>query len=234
MIYILGDTHGDINVIEKSISGISSLSADDVLLIPGEFGYVMFGEGTNEREKHKLDTISRFSFTILFVDGNHEGFPYLMQYPQEIRFGAPVRRIRDNIFWLQRGYIYTIQGKTFFTMGGAYSMDKARRLAYEEKYGVPIWFKEELPSDEEYRRAIRTLEEHNYQVDYILTHTAPASIIPRVIGAYPDHHDRELTGFLDWVYHEVNFKKWFFGHFHVDKVINEQMIACFRIIHAIR
>lgn len=231
MIYIRGDLHGFLNELtEEKTPGISSLNADDVLLIPGDFGFVMLN---NEKEKHNLDTLSRFPFTILFVDGNHEGFPYLMQYPQEIRFGAPVRRIRDNIFWLQRGYIYTIHEKTFFTMGGAYSMDKARRLADEEDDGVPTWFKEELPSEEEYRRAIRTLEEHNYQVDYILTHTAPGSIIPRVIGTCPDHHDRKLTVFLDRVYREVTFKKWFFGHFHIDKIVNDQMVACFRTVHTI-
>ena len=112
-------------------------------------------------------------------------------------------------------------------------MDKSMRLAYQEEYGIPIWFQEELPSDEEYRRAIHALADHKHTVDYILTHTAPRSIIPRVIGVYPDHHDLELTGFLDWVYHEVTFRTWFFGHFHTDKIINDQMIACFRSIRKI-
>ena len=60
MIYILGDPHGDINVFsEETIPGISTWTADDVLLIPGDFGFVMFGENTNETEKRNLDILSR-------------------------------------------------------------------------------------------------------------------------------------------------------------------------------
>ena len=31
--------------------------------------------------------------------------------------------------------------------------------------------------------------------------------------------DAELTGFLDWVMFETEFKKWFFGHYHEDKAL---------------
>lgn len=234
MIYVRGDTHGLLNEFtEEKMPGISSITADDILLIAGDFGFVMYGEENDENEKQNLDAISQFPFTILFIDGNHEGYPHLNQYPLEIHFGAPVRRLRSNIFWLQRGYIYTIENLTFFVMGGAYSMDKARRLAYQEQHGIPIWFKEELPSPEEYKRAAVALAEQNYAVDYILTHTAPASIIPRLIGTYPDTHDRELTGFLDWIYHDITFKRWYFGHFHEDRDINEKITACFRQIHTV-
>lgn len=234
MIYVRGDSHGFLNEFtEEKTPGISSWTADDILLITGDFGFVMLGEENDETEKHNLDTLSRFPFTILFMDGNHEGYPHLNNYPQEIRFDAPVRRLRSNIFWLQRGYIYTIENHKFFVMGGAYSIDKPRRLAFQEQHGIPIWFKEELPSAEEYQRGIASLAAHNYSVDYILTHTAPASIIPRLIGTAPDPHDRELTGFLDWIYHDVTFKRWYFGHFHEDRDINEKITACFQSIHSI-
>ena len=49
--------------------------------------------------------------------GNHEGFDYLLNYPEEERYSASVRRIRDNIFWLQRGFVYTIEGIRVFVMG---------------------------------------------------------------------------------------------------------------------
>jgi hypothetical protein len=37
----------------------------------------------------------------------------------------------------------------------------------------------------------------------------------------------ELTGFLEWVMYEVKFKKWFFGHWHTDKLITEKFHAVF-------
>lgn len=234
MIYVRGDPHGIMSEFtDEKTPGISAWTNKDVLLIPGDFGFVLRGEENDPHEKENLDTLSQFPFTIAFIDGNHEGFPYLCQYPEVIQFGAPVRQLRNNIFWLQRGFVYTIQGHTFFVMGGAHSMDKSQRVAFREFYGFPIWFKEELPSPQEYRRAILSLAEHNHKVDFILTHTAPKSIIHRVIGEAPDMHDAELTGFLDWIYHDVRFSRWFFGHFHVDMTINERMVACFRDIHEI-
>lgn len=208
MIYITGDRHGENNGFsEEMLPGQSFWTSEDVLIVTGDFGYVFLGGDRNRLERQKLDELSQKPYQILFCDGNHEGFDYLETYPEEERFGAPVRKIRDNIFWLQRGYCYTIAGKTFFVMGGAYSVDYAYRMYYESRYGDKVWFAQELPSKEEYSRAAATLKACNYQVDYIVTHTAPKSIIPRVINQYPDGHDAELTGFLDWVYHKVTFQK---------------------------
>lgn len=229
MIYLIGDRHGEEDGFsEEKLPGQSSWTAEDIVIVTGDFGYVMRGEWNNVPEKNKLDALAKKPYTILFCDGNHEGFDDLVKYPEQTCFGGPVRRIRPNVFWLQRGYVYTIEGHTFFVMGGAYSMDKAWRLRYEEICGQRIWFEQELPGPEAYRRAIRSLEERHHQVDYIVTHTAPRSIIPRIIGKYPDPHDAELTGFLDWVYHEVSFRRWYFGHFHEDVAVNDQMICCYQ------
>lgn len=234
MIRITGDTHGEESRFsDEYMPGQSSWSGEDKLIVTGDFGFVFRGEKNFLSEKNKLNALAAKPYEILFVDGNHEGFDYLTEYPEELRYGAPVRRIRDNIFWLQRGYIYTIEGKSFFTMGGAYSIDKAFRLEYYQTCREKIWFEQELPSGEEYRRAISSLEQCGGAVDYVITHTAPRTIIPRVIGKAPDPHDAELTGFLDWVYHDVRFTKWFFGHFHEDLVINDQITACFTRLYSL-
>ena len=36
-----------------------------------------------------------------------------------------------------------------------------------------------------------------------------------------------MTDYLELVKQRVNFKKWFFGHYHVDKQVNEQFIALY-------
>ena len=35
----------------------------------------------------------------------------------------------------------------------------------------------------------------------------------------------ELTGFLEWIMYEVQFKKWFFGHWHFDREVGEKFRA---------
>ena len=37
------------------------------------------------------------------------------------------------------------------------------------------------------------------------------------MGKIPDAHDAELTGFLEWVMCETKFKKWYFGHWHLER-----------------
>lgn len=232
MINITGDPHGEISRVSLELMPEQAAwSSEDKLIFAGDFGYVFLGEKSTLSEKNNLDMLSQKPFEILFVDGNHEGFDHLFEYPEVIRYGAPVRKIRDNIFWLQRGYVYTIEGKRIFVMGGAYSMDKAFRMKYHETCGQKIWFDQELPCAEEYHRAIDNLMACNMEVDYVITHTAPTSVIYRLIGQRPDMHDAELTGFLDWVYHEVKFNKWFFGHFHEDVEIVPNMFACYMTMH---
>lgn len=93
--------------------------------------------------------------------------------------------------YLLQGQIYDIQGKSFFTMGGASSHDisgsilepddphfkqKRRRLNQSGalyRVNHRSWWKEELPSGEEYRTARASLERHGWKVDYIVTHCGP-------------------------------------------------------------
>lgn len=228
MIFVRGDTHGDLSAVTALRA---HLSTGDKLIITGDFGFVFRGERENIAERNNLNSLAALPFEILFVDGNHENFPELERYPEVLRYGAPVRQLRPNIFWLRRGYVYTIEAKTFFVMGGGYSLDKALRLEHERRWREKVWFEEEMPSDAEYRRAADNLRQHNLAVDYVLTHTAPRLIIPRVINRNPDPHEEPLNKFLDWVYCDVAFRKWYFGHLHMDMELYDLMVACFETVH---
>ncbi|MBQ9428082.1 MAG: metallophosphoesterase [Clostridia bacterium] len=218
MIYITGDTHGERERFELlGEYGEPDWTADDYLIVCGDFGYIFRNDA---RENAFLDALAGKPYMICFVDGNHENFPAVSGYPTEVWKGGRVHRIRQNLVHLMRGQVYTIGGSVFFTMGGAYSIDRAFRAE-----GVSYW-KEELPDNSEYREASVNLKEHGFAVDYILTHTAPREIIRRM-GEYPDAHDAELTGFLEWIMHETKFRKWFFGHWHLDREIGDRFRALY-------
>lgn len=119
-----------------------------------------------------------------------------------------------------RGQVFTIEGKTFFTMGGAYSIDRYRR-----QKDISYW-EEELPGREEYAEATANIMKHNKKFDYIITHTIPRRIIG-LMGHYPDPHDMELTVFLEWIMYECSFKHWYFGHFHEDSKITDKFTALY-------
>lgn len=210
-VYITGDTHGYYQLLMDRLEANNyHLTKEDILIIMGDFGFVWsFAENIDAFKK-----LSNESFTVAFIDGNHEEFPLINSFPVSEWNGGKVHRIgiSENIIHLMRGQCFNIEGMSFFTMGGAYSIDKD---TLPRKEGVD-WFPEELPNNEEYRTASATLEKHNYKFDYILTHTVPDAALYE-LGFGPDYHDAELTGFLQWVYTHSEFKKWFAGHFHDER-----------------
>lgn len=218
MIRITGDTHGERKRFEVFIeSGELEWGEGDYLIVCGDFGYIFLDD---IYERKFLDVLEKKPYTICFCDGNHENFPVIYSYPVEEWNGGMIHRIRKNVIHLMRGQIFNIDGKSFFTMGGGYSRDKAMRW---EGYS---WWKEEMPTNEEYNLAIENLKSHDMKVDYIITHTAPRKAV-YMLERYPDIHEMELTGFLDWVLHEVDFKKWFFGHWHTDEELTEKLRAVY-------
>jgi len=135
--------------------------------------------------------------------------------PTESMFGGTVGKISDSIFHLKRGEIYTIEGKTFFTFGGASSIDKLSRTV-----GFS-WWPEEIPSNAETRYGLDNLMKNNWDVDYILTHTCPQRIFDLLGGEFAYKREIDYTRmFLNYVDENTEFKKWYFGHFHDEKVID--------------
>ena len=213
MLRFTGDTHGEQGRFCNFWAiGEEEWTEEDTLIVCGDFGYIFKNDSV---ENIFLNELEKKKYNICFCCGNHENFDALEQYAIEEWNGGKVHRIRKNIFHLMRGQIYTIENKKIFSFGGAYSIDRYMRTEHIS------WWKQEIPCDEEYDEAIRNLELHNHKVDYIVTHTAPREIIRRM-GYYPDAHDAELTGFLEWVMYEVKYEEWFFGHWHRDEQIDEK------------
>lgn len=207
---ITGDTHGEQSRFHEILS---QAKRNDIILICGDCGLLFHDLITEHIFLNKLE---KEPYTICFCDGNHENFPAIYRYPCEKWNGGKVHRIRNNIFHLMRGQVFTIEGKKIFTMGGAYSIDR-----YMRRENIS-WWKEELPNNEEYAEAVKNLKANDFSVDYVISHTAPREIIRRM-GSKPDFaKDAELTGFLEWVMYETKYTQWFFGHWHKDEQIGEK------------
>lgn len=207
MIYVTGDTHG-----EQTRLLHAEMTDKDTLIVCGDFGFLFYG---SQEEQAFLDRCERsLPYAICFVDGNHENFDLIAKYPVEEWSGGHIHRIRKNVIHLMRGQVYEIEGKTFFSFGGGYSIDRAIR-----QDGIS-WWPQELPTDAEYKLGVNTLKEHDMRVDYILTHTAPREMVMR-LGHVPDPHENELEGYLEYLMYETKFKHWYCGHWHVDKDLTD-------------
>jgi len=219
MIYVTGDTHGEINRIRDIFSKSEiSWTQDDYLIICGDFGYI--------GHESALDELDDLDPKILFIDGNHENYDLLSSYPIEKWNGGKVHRIRKSVIHLMRSQVFCIDNKCIFSMGGGYSVDKHLR-----QEGIS-WWSQEMPTKEEYDEAIVNLKRHDNSVDYIITHTAPLESITKLNMGSAEQitahlKEQPLNTFLDYVRDLIDYKHWYFGHFHRDICIWRHQTALY-------
>ena len=209
--------HGDLSRFKNPI--FKKMKAGDVLIVCGDFGFIWDG---SRQEKQNLKKLREMPFTIAFVDGCHENFDILEQSFRTVRWrGGRAHLIAPNIFHMMRGEIFTIDDRTYFTFGGGHSQD------FEFRQGRN-WWQREQPTHAEIRRAIHNLNEHNAQVDYIITHCSPSSIQDTFSGGL--FRRDALTDFLDEVREHCRFQYWFFGHYHENMVVEKKFVMLYKQI----
>lgn len=234
MIYATGDCHGDFKRFGmKHFPEQKELTRDDSIIICGDFGFW----ADTPAETYWLNWLEEKPFTTLWVDGNHENFTRLNELPVHQWHGGKVHFIRPHVIHLMRGQLFDINGYTFFTMGGASSHDiqdgilDPKAPDFEEQYwkmrrmnawfrvkGVS-WWPEELPSNEEYSEALKTLERADWKVDYVISHCSPTSVAQLIDQGYqPD----ALTDFLEMINERLDFCHWICGHYHGNRKLTEK------------
>lgn len=243
MIYITGDTHSDFSrFTEENFPIQSEMTKDDYIIICGDFGGVWTFEEESRREKEALDWLNNKNFTTLFVDGNHENYTRLYNYPIEEWKGGKVHKIRDSILHLMRGEIFNIDNKKIFAFGGARShdiqdgilnLDEEEKIYEYRKRGAYFrirdfsWWDLELPTKQEMENGIKNLEKINYKVDYIISHCCPTNVQALINSAYKRDI---LTDYLQQISEKCTFKRWYFGHYHDYKQINSQFTLLYEDI----
>lgn len=244
MIYVTGDCHQNFREFNTKIfPEQKEMTKEDYVIICGDFGGVWNKEVENKEEKHLLDWLEEKPFTTLFVDGNHENFDRLYSYPVELWHGGKVHKIRPSVIHLMRGQIYEIDGKSFFTFGGASSHDIESGILdpedpdFKEKkkwldrewrsYRVNhiTWWAQELPSEKEMQEGRANLAARDNQVDFIVTHCCATST-QMLIDVQKLKPDIE-TDYLEEIKQTIQFKKWFFGHYHDNRNVSKKEILIY-------
>lgn len=215
MIYITGDMHGDINRFKSR--AIRRLKRQDYLIICGDFGFVWQG---GKVEQKQLTWIGKRRFTTLFIDGVHENRQLLAAYPREEMFGGTVRRLGQRLYWLERGQVFTVDGKRIFAMGGG----ESEQSADADMLGVS--WPEDLPTTQEIIQAAKRLADIDYTVDYVVTYEA-ATTIKNAMNIRQNTIN-PLNTFLDRVMRSCTYNKWFYGCYHIDRKLSNTHRAVFR------
>lgn len=241
MIYITGDTHGEYERFSNRRMKKNGMELDenDYVIICGDFGLCWAKDRTFE---YHCKNFAVKKYTILWIQGNHENYDMIEEYPIEEWHGGKVRHIiKDKVILLERGQVFEIEGKSFFTFGGASSHDiqggildrddvdfdekrrKADRSELPYRINHESWWKQELPSEDEMEEGRKNLAKYNFKVDYILTHCCPTTM-QEILGKGLGNSRKAdiLTDYLQEIEENTQYKHWYFGHYHFDQEIDEK------------
>ena len=216
-IFVCGDIHADISHISKKTMKRQNiiLTENDYLIILGDFGGVWYYPESRfyKQDVYLQKWLSKQPWTTLFVDGNHENHDLLNQYPIEEWNGGNVHYIvKDKIIHLMRGQIFNIDGQTIFTMGGAQSHDMEIRQEWIN------WWRNELPSFEEYNTALDNLKKANWKVDYVISHCCCSSNVELLLAEkYNPNEISLLESFFEGLTKNLTYKRWYCGHYHINE-----------------
>ena len=218
MIIITGDKHGDFRRID-ALCSLAGTTKDDLLIILGDAGINYYGSKREEQFKH---TLARLPITMLCIHGNHERRPESLGFYQEAEWRGGIVYMQPefpNLMFAKDGEIYDINGKKCVAIGGAYSVDKAYRIA--RNLG---WWADEQPTDEIKRRVESRLDKENWHIDVVLSHTSPLKYEPRemFLDFIDDSRvDKSTEIWLDAIEGRLDYGQWFCGHYHTNKTIDK-------------
>lgn len=217
MIYITGDTHGSFGRVESFCERMKT-KRDDILIILGDAGINFSGLRYDRLKKELLEELP---ITIFAIHGNHEQRPYTIESYKEREWNGGIVYYEEDfpsILFAKDGEIFNLGGFQTIVMGGAYSIDKTYRLAYG--YG---WWEDEQPSDEIKRYVENQLDSVKWNIDVVLSHTTLLKYEPVEVfmtGVDQSKVDKTTEIWLDKIENRLSYKKWYCGHYHTEKKID--------------
>lgn len=218
MIFITGDTHRDFNRI-FDFNERFGLTEDDIMIILGDVGINYFGDKRDIKFKEML--ISKLKCTIFAIHGNHEMNPENMNMQEKVWNNGTVYYEEEfpTIIYAKDGEIYNLNGKETLVLGGAYSVDKYYRLSHGLK-----WFEDEQISNSVKDRCISNIENNNWKVDIVLSHTVPYNYRPiDLFLSFIDQStvDETMENWLQYIEDKLNYQKWYCGHYHCNRIVDK-------------
>lgn len=217
MIYITGDCHREFEHI-RDFCERNNTTKDDVVIILGDAGINI----NSHADIYVKDWLSKLPITLFCIRGNHEQRPeHLPNIHTKIFHGSYIyyEPNYNNIVYAIDGHSYLFNDKEYLVVGGAYSVDKDYRL----KVGLD-WFEDEQLTEKEMQH-ISTVINNSGKSRYhgVLSHTCPDKYRPiewYLSFVEQDTVDDSMEKFLDDIESVLNYKIWYCGHWHGEKVID--------------
>lgn len=218
MVYVRGDIHGEWFHIGNAIDKYK-IHPEDTIVILGDVGMNFYGNASGDAERKQK--LNRLGVPIFCIYGNHEARPETIETYHEKKWQGGTVYIEDeypNLLFAKDGEVYDLDGQKALVIGGAYSVDKPYRIQNGWK-----WFADEQPSAEIKARVEQKLEQLDWKVDVVLSHTCPMRYIPTeafLSGIDQSAVDRSAEQWLDRIEEKLRYEAWYCGHWHINKRID--------------
>ena len=215
-VLITGDTHRNFARF-KNYSKEIQKDVNTAVIILGDAGINVTNDEHDNQIKNFLT--KRFNFRIYCVRGNHELRPQdvsgmKLVYDEDVDGEVYMQDKWPSIRYFKDWGIYTINGFKIAVIGGAYSVDKFYRLQ-----NGAFWNESEQLTNEEMLAC--TVDLTNQKVDFVFTHTCPICWEPTDLFLNSINQasvDKSMELFLEEVAQCFDWKIFFFGHFHADRI----------------
>lgn len=212
-VFLTGDTHGSFIKIYEFCEKFNT-TKDDLMIVAGDFGINYFLNNKEKKEKYKLNNLP---ITFLIVRGNHEIRPENISTYKEREWNGGVVYVEDDypdLLFAKDGEVYNINNHKVLCIGGAYSVDKFYRISTGNK-----WFCDEQLTKEERDTIFRNV--YGRAFDYVITHTCPLKYVPtEMFIPMVDQStvDFSMEIWFNEIFGVIDFKRWYCGHYHTDKL----------------
>lgn len=212
--YFLGDVHAESPLMRDFLN-----SEEKYCLQLGDFGFIFkyndwkWNRFLNHFEKNYPN---KMIFTVL---GNHENYDSIEKMPVKDMFGARCRKIRSNVYAVERGEILSIEGLNILCIGGADSIDKAWR-----QDGISWWTQEKI-SDVDVKKTVE--KGLTCSFDMICSHAMPAFFM---LQNFTPCFQTDSEFSLEKIYCDIennggHIPLWIGGHVHnsIDMTYNDTL-----------
>lgn len=214
-VFLTGDTHGDLTKIIDFIKRFDLKSRDNIIIL-GDFG--IFWRKDKKDSEYWINYYEENcnDVDLYWIDGNHENFDIINSW------NINKNLIYDNskhIHYCPRGFETFIdidcgdhiEARKALFIGGADSVDKFRRINHLS------WWENETITDKD----IENIKGSYY---YVFSHCCPRSVFEdnkvflcTISNINENNTIHQSEDKLEELKNKILVKEWWFGHYHVNR-----------------
>ena len=245
MIYITGDIHGSKIEVENRIAQINNPTEEDIIIICGDAGL----EYGNQIQGSCKKVMKKFPGSWIVLRGNHDTRYWRdhtsktkneivpeskWHFEEKYNNSVLVQDKFPNIHYIKDiGGIYTFGEYNCLFIPGAYFIDKFYRLSKNLSYEY-----EEQLNYKEWKELYEVVRKNVNKINFVIGHTFPICVEDKLQYLFLDFINQDSVDkssekwineiMSNGIYKSPNFKKYFGGHYHDDKILDSKHILIYK------